>query len=361
MTRDYLSAISIESPDGGTVPTGKWTLSADWLTASFYFDEGQMMTAGKTYKIMIYGDDDTTNHTKVVNVYGNPIAETSTCTFIAQTEDTVAPIVEWNRPTESEMSGLVDVTQPFRIESNELLDVNSLSLQSNTEPGIGVKPGVLFLGKDENGKYIYEFDLGEPLQLNTYYSVTVDGGKDLAGHAMTALTGSITTYGAADTPGIDPYADSETQNLQAAVKAVFGKWVRAMSDRNLAQFQNMMSGEFYLEYDASNGMDSSHDINRDGRYSFSEFSSFMEQNFNTWAYCGTTITGSISPTDGTSINIYALYDPPQADFDFKLSASNTSNSQKCSEAAPKETLYATLQYRNATWKIVRASIGNRYP
>lgn len=358
MTRDYLSAISLESTDGGTVPTGKWTLSADWLTASFYFDEGQTLTQDRAYKITIYGEDDTTNHAKVVNVYGNPIAATSTCTFKAAAEDTAAPTVQWNRPTEAEMSGLVDVTQPFRIESDELLDVNSLSLQSNTEPGIGVKPGVLFLGQNESGKYIYEFDLGEPLQLNTYYSVTIDGGKDLAGHAMTALTGSITTYGADDTPGIDPAADSEKQNYQAAVKGVFGKWVRAMSDRNLAQFQNMMSGEFYMEYDVSNGIDTTYDINRDGRYSFSEFSSFMEENtFINWAYCGTTITGSISSTEGTSINIYTTYDPIQADFDFKLSATNTASSQRCSEAAPKDTLYATLQYKNAAWKIVRASMG----
>lgn len=358
MTRDYLSAIAIESADGGTVPTGKWTLSADWLTASFYLDEGQTLAQGRTYKITIYGEDDTTNHAKAVNVYGNPIDQTSTCTFVAAAEDTTAPTVQWNRPTESEMSGLVDVTQPFRIESDELLDVNSLSLQSTTEPGIGVKPGVLFLGKNQSGKYVYEFDLGEPLQLDTYYSVTVEGGKDLAGHDMNVLTGSITTYGAAETAGIDPSADSEKQNLQAAVKAVFGKWVRAMSDRNLAQFQNMMSGEFYFEYDVSSGIDTTYDINRDGRYSFSEFSGFMEKNaFVNWAYCGTTITGSISSTAASYINIYSLYEPPQADFDFKLSASNTANSQKCSDSAPKETLYATLQYKNGSWKIVRASSG----
>jgi hypothetical protein len=49
MVRQYLEAIEIASPDGGTVPTGTWSLSADWLTATYYFDAGQELTVGKTY------------------------------------------------------------------------------------------------------------------------------------------------------------------------------------------------------------------------------------------------------------------------------------------------------------------------
>jgi hypothetical protein len=356
MMRDYLSAIALTSSDGGTIPTGKWSLSADWRTATFYLDEGQVFSIDKTYTITIYGADDAGGHTKVVNVYGNTIDATAICKFTASALDVISPSVQWNSPTVIEMGNLVDVTQSFRIESNESLDVNKLSLRGT--PSIGVKPGVLFLGKNNAGLYVYEFDLGAPLQLNTEYSITVSGGKDLAGHVMNLLTGKIRTNTAENTPGIDPAATPETQNLQAAVKAIFGKWVRSLDDRNLAQFQGMMSPEFYLEYDVAQGIDSNSDINRDGRFSFSEFSNMMSRNgFLQWDYCGTRITGIISPVAGTYIKVYPGELPPRADFEFKLNASNTLNSRECSEAAPRESLYATLRYKNGVWKIVRASSG----
>lgn len=354
MVREYLSAISIKSTDGGTVPTGKWSLSADWLTATYYLDAGQEMTLDKTYTVTIYGDDDTGNHAKAVNVYGNPCEKTAVGTFKASAADSLSPTVQWNSPTVIQMGNKVDVNQTFRVESNEILDVNGIRLIGS--PSIGVKPGVVFLGKNNSGLYVYEFVLGKPLNFDQSYMLTVTGGKDLAGHAMNNLSGSITTWDAASTVGIDPAAGPEKQYLQAEVKAVFEKWVRSMNDRNLAQFQRLMSPEFYLEYDPSRGIDATTDVNRDGRWSISEFTKmFANRAFPQWDYCGTTINGIIAPTAGTYINVYPLTET--ADFEFKLTATNTINSQQCSDTAPRETFYATLQFKNGAWKMVRASSG----
>lgn len=350
MVRDTLSAIEIDSVSGtGQVPTGKWTLSADWLTATYYPDEGQQFTVGQEYTVTIYGSDDVQSNSQVTNVYGNSIAYTATGTFTASAADTLSPTIQWNSPTVVQMGSPVDVTQSFRIEANEMLDVNGISIQGN--PSIGAKAGVIFLGKNAAGMYVYEFVLGEPLVLDQVYSLTVFGGKDLSGNSINVLSGSIRTNNAANTPGIDPTATPETQNLQAKVKSVFGRWVRSLNDRNLAQFQSLMSGDFYLEYDTSRGTDANTDTNRDGRFSFAEFSAMIEQSFTMYDMCGTTMTGNVVG----SINVVPASN--SSDFEFTLTATNIVNSRSCGEAAPKEHLYATLQYKNGAWRMVRASSG----
>lgn len=351
MVRETLAAIEIDSMSGtGQVPTGKWTLSADWLTATYYPDAGQMFTAGEVYTVTVLGADDTTSQSQVTNVYGNSIDATAIGTFTAAAADTMSPTIQWNKPTVIEMGTLVDVTQAFRIEANEMLDVNGIVLEGS--PSIGAKPGVIFLGRNAAGMYVYEFVLGEPLVLDQGYSIRVFGGKDLSGNPINVLTGSIKTNVAANTPGIDPIATADTQNLQAKVKSVFGRWVRSLNDRNLAQFQSLMTGDFYMEYDTSRGIDMNSDINRDGRFSFAEFSSMIaRQAFPMYDYCGTTMTGNVVG----SINVVPASD--SADFEFTLTASNLINSRSCGEAAPKEHLFATLQYKNGAWRIVRASSG----
>lgn len=350
MWRDSLKAGISISPS----LAGKWSLSADWLTATYYLDPGVQMTPGQVYTITIYGEDSDPNQPRALNVYGNALKTTATGKFTAAAADTIGPTVQWNSPTVIEMGGAVDVTQSFRIESNKPLDVNGVNLRGS--PSIGVKPGVLFLGK-KNGLYVYEFILGEPLQLATNYNLSVSGGRDLAGHAINTLTGSVTTKDAADTPGIDPTASTEIRNMQAQVKAVFGKWVRSVNDRNIAQWQSVMSGEFYMEYDvATRGIDSTWDLNRDGRYSLGEFSrQLVTWNFPQWEYCGSTITGIITPQVDTYINVNPITNT--ADFDFKLTAANLVNLSRCFDAAPREMLYMTLKYKNGAWKIVQGSIG----
>ncbi len=351
MWRDSLAAGITISPS----LSGRWSLSADWLTATYYLNPNVQMVPGQVYTVTINGDDKDSAVPRALNVYGNALKTTAVGKFRAAAADTIGPTVQWNSPTVIEMGGTVDVTQSFRIESNKPLDVNGINLRGT--PSIGVKPGVLFLGKGANGLYVYEFLLGEPLKLDTSYSLVVTGGRDLAGHAINNLTGSIRTKDAANTPGIDPAASAAIQNLQAQVKAVFGKWARSANDRNIAQWQSVMSGDFYLEYDvASRGIDSTWDLNRDGRYSLGEFSrQLVTYNFPQWEYCGSTITGIISPQAGTYINVVPLTET--ADFEFKLTASNQVNLSRCFDAAPRESLYMTLKFKNGAWKIVHGSIG----
>ena len=249
MVRETLDAITIEtSTAGATVPAGYWSLSPDWLTATYYYDQGQALTKNATYTITINGADEP-GTTQVLNVYGNPIDETVKGSFSASDVDVIGPTVQWNSPTVIQMGNTVDVTQSFRIEANEMLDVNTVTLQGS--PTIGAKPGVIYLGKNASGMYVYEFEIGEPLKLDTRYSVRVFDGKDLSGNTMNILTGSIVTKDAANTPGISLVDNQgnpmspEAQDLQAQVKSVFGKWVRAMNDRNIAQLQNMMSGDLH--------------------------------------------------------------------------------------------------------------------
>lgn len=357
MWRDSLATgITIESDNPSEPPLqGKWTLSADWLTATFYLKPGVQMVPGQDYTITINGEDSDPNLPRALNVYGNALKLTATGKFTATAADAIGPTVQWNSPTVIEMGGTVDVTQSFRIESNKPLDVNGIVLLG--VPSIGVKPGVLFLGRTAAGLYVYEFLLGEPLKLDTHYKLNVSGGRDLAGHQINTLTGSITTKDAASTPGIDPAAAPEVQNLQAQVKSVFGKWVRAMNDRNIATWQSVMSGEFYMEYDvATKSIDSTWDVNRDGRYSLGEYSRQLVTNrFPLWEFCGANITGVVTPTAGQYINVNPL--TQTADFDFKLSFTNETNLTTCVSSAPKETFYMTLKFKNGGWKIVRGSIG----
>lgn len=361
MARRSLNAIKIQSLDGGTEPSGNWTLSADWLTATYYFKNGETMTPGKIYTVTIFGEDDDGT---VRNVYGNVVETTAKARFKADAADQLSPTVQWNSPTVIEMGNRVDVAQSFRIEANEALDVNGITLKGlgnklgpdGNPVTIGAKPGVVFLGKNERNLYVYEFVLGRPLKLDTTYSLTVSGGRDLSGHTMNTLTGTIMTWDAANTPGVNPAATEETQDMQAQAKSLFGKWWRALNDRNLAQFQGLMSPEFYMEYDASTHIDEESDLNRDGRYNFAEFSRMIGQSaFKQWEYCGTTITGQITPVPDTYIRVYPIDN--SADFDFKLNGVSVINNQQCSDTAPRETLYATIQFKNGNWKIVRASSG----
>ncbi len=352
MWRDNLkSGIKIEPP-----VQGKWALSADWLTATYYLDPGTTLVSGQTYTITIYGEDQA-GQPQVTNVYGNGLKETAIGSFRAGDADSIAPTIQWNSPTVVEMGQLVNVTQSFRVESNELLDVNGITL-SGTGRGpdgntytMGAKPGVLYLGQNSSKLYVYEFMLGEPLVLSTEYTISVNGGKDLSGHVMNTLSGSITTKSIED--GIDPNASLDVKMIQAQVKSVFGKWTRAMSDRNISQWQSAMTGDFYMDYDASRGIDSTNDVNRDGRYSLNEFSTMLIHDiFPQWEFCQTKITGLIP--DGKYINYNPL--TGTADFEFKLLGDSVITATMCGQAAPKDTFYATVKFSNGAWRIISASV-----
>ncbi|MCR4303254.1 MAG: Ig-like domain-containing protein [Gallionella sp.] len=334
--------------------SGKWSLSADWTTATFYPATGVSLAVNSVYTITVKGSDSNTSANTVKNVYGNALAKTATGTFTAVATDTVAPTAEWESPTVLEMGSAVDVTKPIRIRANKQLDVNTLTLdgQISGVSSLGAKPGVLFVGKNTAGLYVYEFVLGEPLQLGATYTLSVSGGKGLNGIAMIALSGSLVTKSAAATSGVDPTASTTTQQAQAAVKDVLGKWIRAFNDRNITQLKGLMAGDFYFE---DTKMDSSDDVNKDGRLSLGEFADMLEVHaFPQWEYCGTTITGDIAV--GTTINMVAPLNEV-ADFEFSMVATSTNTSQQCLDTMPTDSFYATVQKVNGAWTIVRASVG----
>lgn len=353
MARQTVENGILITDSSGNSPNGYWAVSADWLSATYYLNEGETL-ADDTYTVTVIGDDySDSTAISVKNVYGNALEKTAIGTFVIDTtqkvEDTVQPMAEWLSPTLAEMASPVDVTKPIRIRSNEVMDVNGLLLEAT--PSLGAKPGVLYLGQDEStGLYEYEFILGEPLQLGTTYTLTVSGGKDLAGNVMVTLDGSLITQDAAQVDGVDETATEAVQDSQAKVKDVFGRWVRAMTDRNLSQLQSLMSGDFILEYDTAGGIDSKTDKNRDGKYSMNEFSGMISEAFVYWDYCGTSMTGAIIG----NINVVA---DTTADFEFTLTATSENSTQECSDVAPDDSLYLTLNNVNGAWLIVRASEG----
>ncbi len=328
--------ISIQPP-----VEGSWAVSADWLSATFYPADGVSLTPGQTYTVTINGAD--TSDTPVRNVYGNALEKTATGTFTISNagEDTQPPTVVMASPA---TTADVDITTPIRVKADELLDINSLLLQA--QPSLGARPGVIYIGED-NGEFIYEFILGEPLKLGQSYDLQITGGTDLAGNPMAPINFSFTT--AATSEGID--ADSASASDQADVKDVFGRWVRALNDRNLAQVTSLMAGDFFMEYDiAAQGGFDPFDINRDGVRDLGEFSDMLSQVFPMWDYCGTTVTGEIIG----SINVVA---GESADFEFRLNGDSTNTSQNCKQVTPQDSLFVTLQKFNESWVIVRASEG----
>ncbi len=337
-----------------TPPAGKWAISPDWLSATYYLDSGATWTTGSTYTITVHGKDSPNGEDNaVLNVYGKPLqlSAVGTFTISATGADTQSPTAQLTSPTLAQTANPIELTTPIRIGANELMDVNNLLLKAT--PSLGAKPGVIYLGKNSDNLYEYEFVLGEPLKLNTTYDLTVSGGKDLAGNVMNSLAISFTTE--ATTEGVTVIdANSTAEEIakaeaQAEVKDVFAKWIRAMNERNLAQMQNVMLGDFKLEYDvAANGFERN-DVNRDGAYDLEEFSDMLSEAFTFWDYCSTTITGSIP----SEINIVG----DLADFEFKLDGSSTNTSQDCAEATPEESLFAQLQKVNGGWYMLRASEG----
>ena len=362
VTSDFLT---ITAADGSTVPSGTWTLSADWLTATYYLDDGETWTPGTEYNVTVMGaDGDLGIVGAIYNIYGRFLEETGVGTFKVMelaAGQTITDLIDDVSPTATLVSPVnqtgVSLIEPIRISSNERMDVNGLLLES--EPSLGAQPGVLFVGRVETEvgtatkvTYEYEFVLGEPLKLGTTYDITVSGGKDLAGNVMNELKTSFQTEATSEGIAVlDANATADeiaAVNAQVDVKDVFGKWIRSMNDRNLPQLQSVMSGDFFMEYNAANGFDTN-DLNRDGIYDLAEFSEMMNQAFTFWDYCGVTVTGTIPDT----INIVG----DTADFEFVLSGDSSITNQDCKEAVPQDSLFATLQKINGAWFMVRASEG----
>lgn len=330
---------------------GEWAISADWLSATFYPEAGAL-TQGQTYTVTVNGDDGAT--TTVKNVYGNALQMTATGTFTvlsgAEATDSAAPSAIVLSPT---VNTGVDVITPIRIASNEILDVNNILLTS--APTLGAQPGILYVGENSNTgtqfRYIYEFILAQPLALGSTYDITVAGGTDMSGNVMNDLNYSFATSDAADLAGVDETAAPATQDIQAEVRDVFGRWVRSFNERSLTQLRSLMLGDFVFEYNAqANGSDEN-DLNRDGRYDLAEFSNMIDDAFGIWDYCGTDISGNVIG----NILVDSLVD--EASFEFSLSASSVVSTQECNDTAPNDSLFVTVANVNGSWLITRMSEG----
>ena len=329
-----LNGVSIEP-----AVAGEWKVSSDWLSAVFYPDITTGLIPGTEYTLTVNGSE---TSSPVTNVYGNPLKRTAVATFTADPADNINPVVSILSPS----SGAgVSVFDPIRITSDESLDVNSVLLTST--PTLGVKPGVFFVGKNTSGQYIYEFLLANPLTPSTTYDITVSGGTDMSGNAMTLVSRSFTTVTAASVAGIDPATDAVTQGIQADVLNVFGRWIRALNDRSIGMLQEMMTGDYVFEYDVGAHGPENNDLNRDGRLDLEEFSTMVSEGFSRWDVCGTTIEGT--PVD--NVNVVA----DVADFQFDLSFISTNNSQDCSDS-PGE-MFATVYNINGKWQVGRVSQG----
>lgn len=364
------NAITIDPPVSG----GHWSISADWLSATYYYGDEELQ-ANMTYTVTVYGED--TSNNPINNVYGNPLPDTAIGTFITSSDATQAdynPTVRINGPITNPIN--VEVTAPIRIESNKPLDINGLLLAS--EPSMGTQPGVIYVGKNDEPAhpypYVYEFILGKPLKLDTSYDLNVSGGKDLAGRLMNPEFHSFKTRDAASSAGIDASAGEPIQTIQAEVLGTFGRWIRAMDDSDMAQLQSVMAGDFYMEYDVSQDYDEN-DINRDGRLSSREFAGMIDRAFVFWDGCETDITGNIVATEDVNVGIYQAdasgdvvfksissldsvnEEDLVANFAFNIGGSAAKTDQECIDSAPEDTLYVTARKINDQWVIFRASMG----
>jgi len=338
---------------------GFWAIAPDGLTATLYLDEGVQLAQGQSYSLTVKGKVGVDTINAIKNMLGVVLDKDAVGYFSVPTgaqADIQAPTAQMVSPSLTDIASPdgIDIITPIRIGATEVMDVNDLKLSAT--PSLGAKPNVSYLGKGKSGLFEYGFVLGEPLKLGTAYAATVSGGKDLAGNEMNPLSVSFTTVshveGIVEIPADATVEEKEvltkTANVQAEVKDVFGKWARAMNEFNLSQMQSLMASDFSLVYNTNDGFDSK-DFNRDGRWDLAEFSDMMDESFQVWDYCGTTMTGDVVG----AIEVTG----DEAKFEFKLIGQSEQNTKTCADAAPKDSMFAKLQKINGAWFILQASEG----
>lgn len=336
-----LSAVSI-TDSNSTAVTGSWKLSSDLLSATFVPDA---MTADTVYTVKVAGGR-SSNAAK--NVYGKAITSEVKGYFKTVSADSTPPTAIRVSPTSAEKSNM-EITTPVRIASDEVLDINTISVASS--PSIGAKPGILYIGKTGSGDYpfVYEIVPADPFTLGMTYTITVSGGKDLAGNSMDQLNFSLTTK--STSTGVT--GTGATADAQAAVKDVLGKWVRAMNDRNTSVLTTYMTGDFYW---LSSDMKGEDDANRDGRTDLNEFTTMLDKWLVQLEGCGATITGEIvdDPADATD-GIIITGSTATIKFTLTATATNTSDASCKEVGGPESALYAELQNINGAWLMTRGS------
>lgn len=321
----------------GVAVAGAWKVSSDLLAATFYPDSP--LTVGSIYTVTIKGGKG-----GAANVFGTPIVATVTGTITTGAVDGADPAVTPVHPVGSVEKNAMPLDMALRFASDEVLDINNMVVSSN--PSIGDKPAIIYIGQTNPlAGYPYEYEIvpSIPYQLATGYGITVSGGTDLSGRSMADLTFSFTTETTSD--GID--GTSPTADLQAEVKDVFGKWVRAMNDYDTTTMSSIMAGDFTwinntVDYDPG-----SDDLNYDGRQSLVEFTKMLDTWFGMLSTCSAVVNGTILDTINIGVN------SDTADFVFSLNITTTDTNIICSDVGgPDESLYLYLEKRNGSWMLV---------
>ena len=317
----------------GSAVAGSWSLSPDWLTATF--KPSANLTAG-VYTVTV--------PSATVNVYSNSMGYKAIGTFTAVAVDSTAPTVTLLSPASTTD---VAATTPIRISSNEALDINSFRISST--PSIGDFPSVKQV-KTDSANIVYEVIATKSLKLGTSYSLTFSGLKDNSGNAATDIAFSFATQAASAAEGVDNTANVDTQNAQVAISEIFAKWVRAINERNSSSIQSLMSGSFVFEYSvqAEDGF-RDEDVNRNGRLSLQEFMNMIDRGMLQWEFCETTVTGDIQGN-------VELESASAGSFEFKLAFDSVNQSQDCGDDGG-ESIYATVKNVNGLWKLARMSEG----
>ncbi len=330
MSRGSVQNIAVSN---GSAVAGSWSLSPDWLTATF--KPSANLTAG-VYTVTV--------PSTTVNVYSNSMGYKAIGTFTAVAVDTTAPNITLLSPAATTN---VAATTPIRIGSNEALNINALRISST--PSIGDFPSVTQV-KTDSSDFVYEVIATKSLQLGTNYSITFSGLQDNSGNAAANVTASFSTQAAASAEGVDAAANAETQSAQVSISEIFAKWVRAVNERNSAAIQSLMSGSFVFEYSvqAEDGF-RDEDINRNGRLSLQEFMNMIERGMLHWEFCETTVTGDI-------IGNVELSSATSGNFEFTLTFDSVNQGQDCDNSSG-ESIYVTVKNINGLWKLARMSEG----
>ena len=170
---------------GGSIVNGAWKLSADLVSALFYPASGALVP-GDIYTVTVLGGADAN---AARNLFNTKIPSNVTGIFKAATADSTSPNAIYCGGQTN-----VSITSPLLIASNEPLDTIAVAVTSN--PSIGARPTVLFKGSVTGCatySYGYEIVPSGPLLLNTDYTITVGGAKDIAGNTLASLNFNFKT------------------------------------------------------------------------------------------------------------------------------------------------------------------------
>jgi len=268
---------AIKLMDGSTEVAGVWKMSPDLTIATFYPDAD--LVEGTTYTL-------TVDSNNASNYYGNSLSSDFVATFAAEAKDLFAPNADKVKPAHASTD--VDLVETIAIQFNEPIDTTNLLVTSSatkdgvtTLNGLGARPAVRPLGDNW-----YQIIPANPLQLDSFYELTVSGVTDLAGNAMIDKTWQFTTI--AQSQGVLPIDENSTPEeisqatTQAEVKSIVANWVSAINNSDQGLFGSMLSADFVMEFNQE-GVCSrqpseicTHDADRSKNLDFDEFMNFID-------------------------------------------------------------------------------------